>query len=583
MVRAMTTAKLPIFLVLALALGSGSCACKSGGGAQTAPPAPPAADSPQAELTALYASYEPRLESAYQANQDASWQAYNFGKPEQFAEAARTQLAMSELNSDPKTFATLDRLRKSGQITDPLQQRVLEVLYLTFTESQIPADLRKKLIDESTALEESFNTFRAEVDGKKVTANQISEVLQKSNDSAERQRYWDASKAVGPQLVDRVVALVEQRNQAARALGYPDFYQMQLRLSEQDPAQIAALFEQIDQATAEPFRRAKADLDQKLAARFGITPDQLRPWHYGDVFFQEAPQVEGLDLDASFAKLDPVKICSRYYHDIGLPAVDEILVRSDLDSRPGKVEHAFSFDLDRSGDIRVLANMQPNEYWTSVLLHELGHSVYDAYIDRSLPFVLRVAAHSLTTEGVAEMFGALTRDPDWLVRYTGMPADQAARVGALAHQRARLGGLVFARWSLVVVNFERAMYADPRQDLEKLWWQLVSRYQGLTPPDSLDGRADWAAKIHIVTYPAYYHNYLLGQLFAAQLRQRIGQLAGSDAAASGQVSIMEQPRIGKFLIDEVFAPGDRYRWDELVKRATGRPLSPEAFLAELAE
>ena len=30
------------------------------------------------------------------------------------------------------------------------------------------------------------------------------------------------------------------------------------------------------------------------------------------------------------------------------------------------------------GDVRVLANIVPNEYWMGTMLHELGHSVYSS-------------------------------------------------------------------------------------------------------------------------------------------------------------------------------------------------------------
>ena len=53
-----------------------------------------------------------------------------------------------------------------------------------------------------------------------------------------------------------------------------------------------------------------------------------------------------------------------------------MLARSDLYEKPGKSPHAFCTDIDREGDVRVLANIVPNEYWMGTMLHELGHSVY---------------------------------------------------------------------------------------------------------------------------------------------------------------------------------------------------------------
>jgi peptidyl-dipeptidase A len=83
-----------------------------------------------------------------------------------------------------------------------------------------------------------------------------------------------------------------------------------------------------------------------------------------------------------------------------------------------------------------------------------------------------------------------------------------------------------------------------------------------------------------VSVPGYYHNYLLGELFAAQLRQHIARQVPA-AVKEGKLHLLAEPRIGAFLIESVFKPGRLYPWDELVKRATGAPLSAAAFLAEI--
>ena len=84
-----------------------------------------------------------------------------------------------------------------------------------------------------------------------------------------------------------------------------------------------------------------------------------------------------------------------------------MLARSDLYEKPGKCPHAFSTDIDREGDVRVLANVVPGQEWLETMLHELGHAVYSKNIPRSVPYVLRTESHASTTEGVAMMFERL--------------------------------------------------------------------------------------------------------------------------------------------------------------------------------
>jgi len=548
-------------------------------GAPAARPAWREVAEPNARFQLLYAEYEARAAPLARANDLAWWDAALSGKAEDFNRSAALEKELRTLHADREVYAELTRLKAGGGVTDPLLARVLDVLLLDFQENQVDPALMRTLVDEGKRLEQIFNTFRATLDGRPATANDLRTILATSDDSARRRQAWDASKQVGALIAPSLRELVRKRNEAAKSLGFSNYYEMQLRLGEQDPARIAALFEEVDRATAAPFAAMKAKLDGRLARRFAIPATELRPWHYGEVFFQESPGVEGLDLDRAFAPLDPQAVATRFYTSLGLP-VAEILARSDLFERPGKVEHAFCTHIDRQGDVRVLANLRNDERWTGTLLHELGHGVYDAAIDRRLPWILRTPAHAFTTEGVAELFGTLTRDPEWLAEYTSLPPATREQLAALAREDNLQDQLIFARWSLVMVNFERRLYLDPEANLAEVWWELVSRYQGLQPPERVSERHDWATKIHVVTVPAYYHNYLLGRMFAAQLRQRIGQQLPA-TMATGRLRLAGHPAVGQFLTEQVFVPGLRLPWDELVKQATGEPLSPHAFVAAL--
>jgi peptidyl-dipeptidase A len=131
---------------------------------------------------------------------------------------------------------------------------------------------------------------------------------------------------------------------------------------------------------------------------------------------------------------------------------------------------------------------------------------------------------------------------------------------------------VLARWVLVMTNFERALYADPEADLSAVWWGLVSRYQLLTPPEGRN-EPDWAAKIHVACAPVYYHTYLYGDLVASQLAAALERDAGG---------LVGRPEAGVLLTDRVFRPGQSLRWDELLARATGEPLTAAHLARDIA-
>src|SRR5438094_386128 len=322
------------------------------------------------------AEHEASIRPLEKAVNLAWWTANVSGKDEDFKVKEQTQNKLDEGLADKDRFAELNAL-KQLKLRDRLIARQIDVLYLMYLEKQVDAGLLKKITSKANAIEQAFNVFRARVDDKEMTDSEVRKVLKESKDSARRKAVWEASKAVGPVVEKDLRELVGLRNEAARALGFGDYHVMQLFLNEQTQEQVLTLFDQLDELTREPYRRAKADIDAKLAMHCGISVDELRPWHYQDPFFQESPAVYDTDLDVVYAKVNILKLCKDYYAGIGLP-IEDVIARSDLYEKPGKSPHAFCTDIDREGDVRVLANIVPNEYWMSTMLHELGHSVYSS-------------------------------------------------------------------------------------------------------------------------------------------------------------------------------------------------------------
>jgi peptidyl-dipeptidase A len=206
--------------------------------------------------------------------------------------------------------------------------------------------------------------------------------------------------------------------------------------------------------------------------------------------------------------------------------------------------------------------------------------VYDAAIDRSLPWLLRTPAHTLSTEASAMLFGRLSKNAAWLERYAGMPADEARAAGEACARAVRDQLLVQTRWELVMCTMERALYRDPEQDLDTLWWDLVERYQHVRRPEGRHA-PDWASKIHFSAAPVYYHNYQLGEIMATQLQ---GHLLDTVLGGGRDVwaRYVSSPDVGAFLNDRLYRTGRALDWRDTLRQATGRPLDPGAFIEDLA-
>ena len=534
----------------------------------------------EAELEEFITAHVEKIKPMSKEASLASWAAAISGKSEDYDKVSELTLKIRQVYSNPQEFAFLKDTKESGQVTNAILARQLDVLYNNYLESQIAPELLKKIVDLGTKIEKNFSTFRGTIEGDKVTGNEIKEILKTQTDSDKRKQAWLASKQVGVEVAADIIQLVKLRNEAARKLGFDNYHTLSLDATEQDVEELDRIFDQLYELTNEPYAKLKAELDRILADNCGVTVTELMPWHYHDPFFQETPLVYKLDLDAYYEGKDVKELAANFYDGIGLP-VESILANSDLYEREGKNPHAFCTDIDREGDVRILCNIENNEYWMEVTLHELGHAVYDKYHDRQVPFILRRPVHAFTTEAIAMFFGRLSRNPAWMQQMLGLTDSQRAEIEKVSGKYAQLKQLIFARWDMVMYNFEKQLYANPDQDLNSLWWRMVEKYQLVKKPQGRN-EPDWAAKIHFTIAPCYYHNYLLGELLASQLHNHMTREI-LKLESDKNLSYIGRRKLGDFLREKVFETGALYHWNEMIKRATGQTLTPEYYVEQFVD
>ncbi|MBW3594165.1 MAG: M2 family metallopeptidase [Actinobacteria bacterium] len=513
------------------------------------------------DIEARFRDLETRFHESY-------WESQVKATPENGARRAELELELRRLKGDAGVFDAVNRALEED-IHDPVVKRQLDVLRRSLTGNQMDDAHRVAIVRLSSEIETEFASFRAAVAGHRLTENDIIEALRSSDDNDHREQVWRASKQVGGVVADRVRNLVRARNEVALSLGFADYYRMSLELQELPEAWLFDRLGELEQLTLGPYSTWKADVDERLRHRFGV--QHVSPWHYADPFFQEAPPEGRVVLDEVFADVDAVAAAGRTFESLGID-LSRVIELSDLYPRDLKSQHAFCLDIDRSGkNVRILANIVSGERWTSTMLHESGHAVYDISFDQRLPYLLRRPTHTFVTEAIAILCGRFVRDPLWLRDVAGVDSEQVAAIERDLQHASAAESLQFVRWGLVMTHFERDLYADPEGDLDERWWDHVERFQLVDRPAVLP-RGGWASKIHLAVAPVYYQNYLLGEMLASQLRRTIETECGGVARSE---------TAGDFLTQRVFRAGALVRWDALVEEATGSALSAESFAADV--
>ncbi len=514
----------------------------------------------------LLEDFIPKVAKREEMLNRAVWLLETTGSEDASALVAALDNELKLLFSNEDIYEKLIYFEKDG-VKEPILKRQLDILIREFKANMLPKNILKEISDKEAQLFQTYANFRPYIDDKKVTENEIRDILKNEKDVEKRKKAWRASKDVGLALADQIIELAKIRNKAARHLGYDNYFDMRLDLSEINKEMLFVTFEELKDLTDEAFEKMIKNVNQKLSSTYQIEEEELGPWAWKDPFCQMDP-IESSELTDLYKDVDILRISEEFYNKMGLD-VEDLIKRSDLYEREGKNQHAFCISMNRKEDVRTLNNIKANTQWMETLLHEFGHGIYDLKIDTSLPWLLRTPSHTLTTEALAMLMGRQVYTKEFLQEFCNCNDEKLLKDVEDGITRRQL---VFSRSVFLITEFEKCLYEDPDRDLNTLWWDLFEKYYKLKRPKNRENKQDWAAKYHIGLAPVYYHCYLLGEVFASTLQKQLLEISKNDRIWKKQSA--------KFLIEKLFSPGNKFRWDEHIEFVTDHPFSSDAWVEE---
>ena len=171
-------------------------------------------------------AYETKVIPLYKEAALASWNANITGTDEDWAKSEKASFELTKIFTDSSAFKELKELKEVGLVKDSLLARQLDLIYNSYLGGQVDPDLLAEQIRMETEISKKYSNFRANLNGKELTDNQIEEILRNSKVSSDLQAAWEAHKMIGPVVAEDIIKLVKHRNMIARKTGFSNYHEM---------------------------------------------------------------------------------------------------------------------------------------------------------------------------------------------------------------------------------------------------------------------------------------------------------------------------------------------------------------------
>ena len=229
-------------------------------------------------------------------------------------------------------------------------------------------------------------------------------------------------------------------------------------------------------------------------------------------------------------------------------------INFDLGDRPGKRSRAFCSPVQVPQEVYLVLRPHGGQSDWGTFLHELGHALHFGYARADYPFEYRWLGDNSVTEAYAMLFDHRLQDRNWLLRYTGLGK---SRVGAYLRFSA-FEELHYLRRYCAKLLYEMAVYGGdvPWGSLPDLYATMLTDATGFRyrPTDAfmdLDPR-------YFST--RYLRAWQLQALLDASLTERFDE------------DWWRNPAAGPWIVEQLFAEGQRETADELARRVAGTPI-----------
>ncbi len=397
------------------------------------------------------------------------------------------------------------------------------------------------------------------------------------DDEKVRRACFEAREKLAENCIEEYVELVALRNTFAREQGYSDFYDYKVRRENgMTKKELFVIFDEIYAKTKYAFKDIR-----KLEE---IKPGLRRPWNFGYFLSGDFTKEE----DPYFQFEDALLRWGRSFMALGIEYKGGALALDLLD-RKGKHNNGFCHwpklttyknGIRQAGSANFTCNVVAGQVGSGVqgyrtLFHEGGHAAHLLNAqEREVFFNHEYPPASTSWDETHSMFlDTMFASPEWRARYAKNAANEAYPFELFERKTKQLAIVRPLRMNAIIMvsSFERDIYES-----KKLTPSMVKTLAKKHTAKYLDQsgsslRVLDVMHIYFWESAASYHNYGLAELSLSQWRDYFYRKYGY---------IVDNKEVGREM-SVLWKLGSRKTFSEFVKMATGKKLTPQAYLADV--